>query len=261
MDALTRAATEIQRQHPTLPPGRAYALALEADPDLARAHHHGQVPPVPPAAAEPDHHDPGALLLAEIARRVAAGADREDARRQVFAQFPDVAACYLRGELIPKAPQASKVGAPVELVRFRAPLGGVVAGSMITGVEVFRVGEWNGRQYPASALDDMVQAFAEAGYRPPVTLGHNAPDDALAHGHVARLYRQGDVLLADLAGVPAETIQAIREGRILSVSAEVYIGLKRGGRTFPHAIRALSLLGAHPPGVNLRPIAESLPPT
>ena len=38
------------------------------------------------------------------------------------------------------------------------------------------------------------------------------------------------------------------KGRILSVIAEIYFNLKRGGRTFPIALRALSLLGAHPPG-------------
>lgn len=130
---------------------------------------------------------------------------------------------------------------------------------MIKEVEIFSAGTWNGTKYDAKAIGELVASFDHLGYRPPVTMGHNAKEDALAHGYVAKLYRRGDKVLADLAGVPPETMQAIREGRILSVSAEIYVGLKRNGRTFPYALRCLSLLGAHPPAVDLRAIAESLP--
>ena len=109
----------------------------------------------------------------------------------------------------------------------------VADGGLIKGVEAFRTGTWNGKKYDLRDLDAMVDAFNTVGFRPPITLGHNAADDAFAHGYVAQLYRKGDVLLADLAGVPAETVQAIRDGRILSVSAEIYFNMKRDGRTFP----------------------------
>lgn len=258
MQELIDRARELVDRQPGLDPGAAMRRVLQSDRELLAKWHRGEAdgaPPPPPV--EPAHDDPGEALMAAIAAKVAIGADRDEARRQVFAAYPTLAACYMRGELIPRQP--SKVGPPVEIVAFKAPMGGTVAGDTIIGVEIFRPGTWNGTKYDSKAIDDMVAAFDKVGYRAPVSIGHNAAEDDLAHGFVERLYRKGDVLMADLAGVPAETIQAIRDGRILSVSAEIYIGLKRGGRTFPYAIRALSLLGAHPPGVNLRPIAESLP--
>ena len=56
-DLLAERAAAIQRQHPT-PWGRSYELALRADPDLARRHHHGEAGEPEPPPAEPEFHDP-----------------------------------------------------------------------------------------------------------------------------------------------------------------------------------------------------------
>jgi len=42
----------------------------------------------------------------------------------------------------------------------------------IKGIEIFRVGTWNGDHYTTKDLDDMVDAFGRVGFQPPVILGH-----------------------------------------------------------------------------------------
>ena len=270
-DTLTERARDLMVQHPHLTAQRAYQVALERDPALAVRHHRGEAdpaPPPPPAAVEPEATDPGAAMLAAIGAKMTTGMSRGDAEAAVFRDYPLVAEAWHRGALIrktPAAPTSGKVGPPAAI--FRAPMAfrstadfdeDPVEG-VIKEVDIFAIGEWNGAKYDSKSLDALVSSFDHLGYRPPVTLSHGAKEDALAHGYVSKLYRRGNKVLADLAGVPPETMQAIREGRILSVSAEIFIGYRRNGRTFPYALRALSLLGAHPPGVDLRPIAESLP--
>lgn len=257
MDALTRAATELQRANPHLGAQEAYRRALEADPDLARAHHRGegdQAPPAPAAAAEPTHDDPGAALMRLMGAKVAAGCSHEEARRQAFAEFPRLADAYTRGMMIPRAPAA--------IEHFRATLTiheQQLAGTTIRNVEVFSTGSWNGKTYTVRDLDDMVDAFHRIGFVPPVKLGHG-DENELAHGFVSRLWRVGDKLLADFSNVPPETVALIRAGRLMTVSAEVYLDLDRGGQRWRRALRAVALLGSNPPGVsNLRPLAELLP--
>lgn len=129
----------------------------------------------------------------------------------------------------------------------------------IAGVEIFAKGQWNGKTYTTKDLDDMVKAAAGAGYKPPVSLGHNAPEDAPAYGYVVNVRREGDKLLADFEDVPDDLCAEIREKRYDQVSAEVYFDLKRGGKTWPRALRAVAVIGAHPPGVSdLKPLSEAL---
>ena len=126
----------------------------------------------------------------------------------------------------------------------------------LTDVPVLRVGEWNGDKYSIDDLDGMVMAFKEVGYLPPVKLGHSEDTDAPAYGWVTALRRKGDVLLADLSDLPLTVFDAIRERRYDTVSAEVFFELRRNGRKYRRALRAVSLLGSMTPAVDLPPLRE-----
>lgn len=125
----------------------------------------------------------------------------------------------------------------------------------IRDVEIFATGEHNGDQYTLADLDAMVEAFEASDFRPPVKLGHSEDVGRPAYGWVDNLRRVGHKLVADLTHVPSEIYRVIKSRGYDAVSAEVYWNLKRGGRTFRRALKALALLGQDIPAVaGLRPL-------
>lgn len=129
----------------------------------------------------------------------------------------------------------------------------------INGVEIFRVGKWNGKEYTAKDLDEMVKNYGEVGYVPPVTLGHTDNPDAPAYGWVRNLRRDGDVLLADFSDVPDDLVDMIKDKRYDAVSSEIYFDLPRDDKKFRRALRCVAILGAHPPGVSdLKPLSDAV---
>ena len=263
-DPLTDRARDLLLAHPHLSVSAAWSMAMEHDPDAARRWHDGEADDAPPAAsadaAGADYHDPGQLLMSAIGVRVAAGMGRDQAQAEVFAAYPAIVTAHHEGRLIPR--ELPKVSVPAAIEHFRATLTiheQQLAGATIRNVEVFSTGSWNGKTYTVRDLDDMVDAFHRIGFVPPVKLGHG-DENELAHGYVSRLWRVGDKLLADFSNVPPETVALIRAGRLMTVSAEVYLDLDRGGQRWRRALRAVALLGSNPPGVsNLKPLAELLP--
>lgn len=128
----------------------------------------------------------------------------------------------------------------------------------LKGVEIFRVGTWNGDKYTRADLDDMVANFERVGFRPPVKLGHREASGAPANGWVRAIRRVGDALVADLMDLPKQIYEAVKTRRFDAVSSEVFWNLKRGGRTFKRALKAIALLGAETPAVSgLKPLRES----
>src|SRR4030095_15745784 len=119
----------------------------------------------------------------------------------------------------------------------------------ISGVEVFKVGKWNGEEYFEADLDAMCDAFNHVGYRPPLKLGHSTDIGGKAFGWVERIYRRGQILLAGLCDVPREILQAIKDRSFDTVSAEICWNLDRGGKIFKRALKAIALLGAEVPAV------------
>lgn len=129
----------------------------------------------------------------------------------------------------------------------------------IDGVEVFRTGTWNGDRYDAKDLDDMVAAFDAVGFQPPVKLGHDEKSGDRAYGWVERIYRVGDRLVADLKDIPQHLYELIRDRAYDHISSEIFFNLKRGGKTFRRALKAIALLGAETPAVaGLKPIREAV---
>ncbi len=127
----------------------------------------------------------------------------------------------------------------------------------IDGIEIFRSGTWNDDKYTTEDLEEIVQAFDKVGYRPPVKLGHEERSGDPAFGWVKSLHRVGDKLLADFIDVPKRIFDAIKNRRFDSVSSEIFWDLKRDGKTFRRALKAVALLGSEIPGVaNLRPLRD-----
>jgi len=114
----------------------------------------------------------------------------------------------------------------------------------LANVHIFNVGEWNGKKYNTADLDEIVSAFAEVGYRPPVKIGHSDDDSAPAYGWIRSVKRIGDGLFADFMDLPESVFTAIKDRRYDIVSSEIWTNLKRGGKTFSKALKAVSLLGS-----------------
>lgn len=121
----------------------------------------------------------------------------------------------------------------------------------IKGVEIFRSGIHNSEKYTEADLDSMVDAFNHLDYRPALKLGHSGPDKpgAPAYGWVAALRKVGSKLVADFTHMHESVVEAIRRRAFDTVSAEIYFDLKRNGKTYPRALKAVALLGAEIPAV------------
>lgn len=127
----------------------------------------------------------------------------------------------------------------------------------IDDVEIFAAGLWNGEETTIQDLDDIVSAFDQVGFQPPVKLGHNSQqedelfttDGEPALGWVGSIKRVGDKLLADLKELPRALYEALKRGNYKTVSSEIYWNYEQGGKLFPRVLRALALLGADIPAV------------
>lgn len=130
----------------------------------------------------------------------------------------------------------------------------------VRGVEIFRVGEWNGDKYTSDDLDEMISAFGTQGYSVPLKMGHDEVSGGQAYGWVERIYRIGDVLKADFKDIPAYVFDWVFVQHAYDqVSIEIYFNLKRDGKLFKRALKAIALLGAETPAVSgLAPLREAI---
>lgn len=127
----------------------------------------------------------------------------------------------------------------------------------LPNIHIFNVGTWNGQKYTIGDLDKIVESFSEMGFVPPVKIGHTDDDSAPAYGWIKSIKRVGDGLFADFMDLPESVYTAIKDHRYDVVSSEIFFNLKRGGKVFDRALKAVALLGSAIPGVNLRPLRES----
>ena len=120
----------------------------------------------------------------------------------------------------------------------------------VRGVEIFAPGTHNGDAYTEADLDDIISAHAELDFRPAIKIGHakDAPG-APAYGWVTGLRKVGGKLVADFESMHDSVVAALRDKRYDRVSSEIYFNLKRGGKTFRRALKAVALLGADVPAV------------
>lgn len=129
----------------------------------------------------------------------------------------------------------------------------------IHGVEIFATGTWNGDTYAESDLDHIVTAFSKLGFKPPLTPGHLKDAAGIpAIGYVENLYRNGKKLIADFVDLPDSVYNAIKQRLFDTVSSEIYWDLERNGEKYPRALKAVALLGADIPAVDLKPLHETV---
>lgn len=127
----------------------------------------------------------------------------------------------------------------------------------IRGVEVFRVGKWNGTEFTMGDLLGMVKAFRETrkAVMPFLKLGHNDEQDILrkddlpAAGWVDDLYMEGDRLVADFSGIPGKVFDLLERGAYRTRSIEIWRNVNIAGQTYPWLLTAVALLGAELPAV------------
>lgn len=125
----------------------------------------------------------------------------------------------------------------------------------LTGVEVFDVGTWNGREWTDADLDQMVANFAALGLDVPIKIGHSDDQELLASeglpaaGWITRLYRKGSKLAADIEDVPDEVYRLLLAKAYRNVSAEVWEKVRYGERTYENVLAAVAFLGAELPAV------------
>lgn len=126
----------------------------------------------------------------------------------------------------------------------------------IKGIEIFATGTHNGDKYTEQDLDDMVAAFSSLDFRPAIKVGHTKDTPGSpAYGWVTNLKRIGEKLYADFESMHDSVVEAIRNKAYDRVSSEVYFNLKRGGKSFRRALKAVALLGSEVPAVaNLVPL-------
>mgnify|MGYP001593748270 CR=1 FL=1 len=143
---------------------------------------------------------------------------------------------------------------PMALAGARKAMGGkkemAEHGNAVRGVEIFSPGTHNGDPYTEADIDDMIAAHAELDFRPAIKIGHakDAPG-APAYGWVTNLRKAGGKLVADFESMHDSVINALKDRRYDRVSSEVYFNLKRGGKQFRRALKAVALLGADVPAV------------
>lgn len=134
-------------------------------------------------------------------------------------------------------------------------------------VEVFAAGHWNGDTYNIDDLDAMVSAFhtLKGFVDAPVQVGHTSaewnmnlaaqmgvPADlilgdegrgAMALGWISKLWREGEILKAELSDVPVALAELIQSRSYRTVSVTVLFDLDFNDQKFRRVISSVSLLG------------------
>lgn len=129
----------------------------------------------------------------------------------------------------------------------------------LSDVEIFAAGTWNGDKYTEKDLDEMVRNFDEVGFEVPLKLGHEENSGDPAYGWVESVRRVGSKLIANFRDLPDKIYKAIKDRRYDTVSSEIFWNIRRDGKKFRRALKAVALLGAEIPAVSgLRPLRESL---
>jgi len=126
----------------------------------------------------------------------------------------------------------------------------------IEGLEIFKAGTAESKEYSATDLDNMVSNLGAGGHDAPVVISHDENQNLLkasgllAAGWVKKLYRQGMSLFADLRDVPAVVADLIKKKAIAKRSVEIYNDyVDDGGKHFGKVIRRLAFLGGDIPRI------------
>ena len=138
----------------------------------------------------------------------------------------------------------------------------------IRGMEIFRIGKWNGREFKKEDLERMASNFRELKGQlvPKLKITHRVKQETLAglasFGDIVNIEAResgGSLrLFADIDFVPKRVAEWIRDKRFAERSIELRFGFKSGDKTFKDVISAVALLGHEIPAVaGMEPIKLS----
>ncbi|MEE8606701.1 MAG: hypothetical protein V3S55_03775 [Nitrospiraceae bacterium] len=138
----------------------------------------------------------------------------------------------------------------------------------INRVEIMRTGTFTpggaaaGRKITITGveLDEMVESFEQlvpvGGFTPVLKLGHAEAQKFIGQtsgapnlGIVAKIFREGEKVLANFSNVPDAVINLIKQKRFTNVSVEIVPKMDFDGKTFSQVLTAVALLGAELPAV------------
>jgi hypothetical protein len=147
----------------------------------------------------------------------------------------------------------------------------------ITAVPIFKAGEWKGNRYTVDDLEEIVRntmsLIKRNLHEPPIKLGHGEGQELLkndglpAGGYVAKIYRVGDEIFADLVDVPKKLSNLIEKRAYSKVSAEIYHKFEHPTtkENIGKVLRAVALLGSDIPAVkglgDIEKLYHSMPDT
>lgn len=133
--------------------------------------------------------------------------------------------------------------------------------AQITGLEIFSAGTHQGKTYTAKDLDDMVRNFNEFStgtnrlVEPTLVIGHEEDQQWLedtglpAAGYPKKLWREGDILKADVGEVARPVAHLVETRRYSKVSAEVYSEPPEGVPGKGCMLRRIAILGGDLPQI------------
>lgn len=119
----------------------------------------------------------------------------------------------------------------------------------LNAIEIFAEGRHGADHYTRADLQAIVDAFPHVGFEPILKLddgGARRQFGSPALGFVDRIYITGSKLYADLKQVPRRVAEIIRRSRFKKLATEIYWNYKdeATGRTYPRALKGLSIVGA-----------------
>lgn len=135
----------------------------------------------------------------------------------------------------------------------------------ILGMAVFKTGIHNKVKYSDAVLDQMMANFDKLkdSIRPKLKITHKESQEKLAglasYGDVKRIFAKIidgiKTIFVDIANVPVQVINLIKDRRFPERSIEVYPEINVDGNKFKNVLRNVSLLGHEPPAVpGLEPV-------
>ena len=143
----------------------------------------------------------------------------------------------------------------------------------IPAVEIFRTGKHNNDVYSLADLDSMVDNFSKVSLDPTVKstkVGHQMGQEELdeqafteifgapALGYIERIYRKGELLLADIKEVPETFARLVDAGAYRHISAEIYWNYKEGNAVYDRVLKGIAFLGAEIPAITSLKAIEAL---
>lgn len=144
----------------------------------------------------------------------------------------------------------------------------------LRNVQLIRAGTWSGSAGPVlfgvGDLEDIVRSFAalgsKYGFRPHLKLGHTEAQKFFGQragfpslGEVVNVWRDGEIVYADIDNVPEPLLDLIEKRRYTQLSIELYPTYEHDGVKYRNVLAAVALLGAELPAVKgLSDLANSL---